>query len=294
MKPDDDDDFTLGSFTQLVLRRKWLVGCLTVICGTGAGLLAFTTKPYYRADVVVTEVRDRGAGSLGALASQLGGLASIAGVNLAPGGAGSEAQESAAVLESHRVAEEFIKRNRLMPVLLHKSSKPPTLWLAAKELTENVLTIRKDQRKGITTVSMQWTDPIVAAQWANAYVALTNELLRTRALDESNRNIAYLSGQLAKTDSVDLRKVMYSLIENETKTLMVANGRREYAFTVVDPAIAPELKVGPHRLLNTALGIMLGFVLGAAIAFALDGVAAIRETARKVNAPGLRGRQLIV
>jgi capsular polysaccharide biosynthesis protein len=126
----------------------------------------------------------------------------------------------------------------------------------------------------------------VAAQWANSYVALTNELLRTHALDESNRNIAYLNGQLAKTDSVDLRKVMYSLIENETKTLMVANGRMEYAFTVVDPATTPELKVGPHRLLNTLVGIMLGFVLGTVSAFALDRVAAIRETVRKVNAPG--------
>jgi uncharacterized protein involved in exopolysaccharide biosynthesis len=133
---------------------------------------------------------------------------------------------------------------------------------------------------------MQWTDPAVAAKWANAYVALTNELIRARALEESNRNIAYLNAQLAKTDSFDLRKVMYTLIENETKTLMVANGRTEYAYEVVDPAIAPELKLGPHRLLNTLLGIMLGFGLGVAAAFVLNRIHQIREGVRKVNAPG--------
>jgi len=277
MKPDAEDDFTLGSLTQLVLRYKWLVASAAIIFGVGAGVWAFTTKPYYRAEVVVTEVRDHGMGTLGSLASQLGGLASIAGVNLSAGGGNSAGQESAAVLESHHVAEEFIKRNSLVPVLLRKSSKPPTVWLAVKEFTEDVLTIRKDQRKGVTTVGMQWTDPAVAARWANEYVALTNELLRKRALDESSRNIAYLNSQLAKTDSVDLRKVMYSLIENETKTLMVANGRTEYAFQVVDPAIAPELKVGPHRLLNTLLGVMLGCMFGTTLAFALDRMAALRR-----------------
>jgi len=286
MKPDDDEDFSLAAFTQSLRRRKWLVGCVTVFCGTVAGLLAFTTKPYFRADVVVTEVREHGAGSLGALASQLGGLASIAGVNLGAGNSGTPAQESAAVMESHYLAEEFIKRNGLIPVLLKKSSKPPTLWLAAKELIENVLTIHKDPRKGTTTVGMQWTDPELAAKWANAYVALTNELLRTRALEESNRNIVYLNQELAKTDSVDLRRVMYSLIESETKNLMIANGRVEYAFTVVDPAVPPELKLGPHRLLNTLVGIMLGFALGVAIAWALNRAAAMRDTVHKVNALG--------
>jgi len=288
MKPDDDDEFNFAHVVQLVTRNKLLIISLTLIFGVLAGVLAFTTKPYFRAEVAVTEVREHGTGSLGALASQLGGLASIAGVNFGAGGGGGStpSQESAAVLESHRVAEEFIRRNDLIPVLLPKSSRPPTVWLAVKQFTQNVITIHKDPRKGVTTVSMQWTDPAIAAKWANAYVALTNELIRARALDESNRNITYLNAQLAKTDSVDLRKVMYTLIENETKTLMIANGRTEYAFEVVDPAIAPELKLGPHRLLNTLIGTMLGFILGAAAAFTRDRIARIRESVRKVNAPG--------
>lgn len=270
MTPDSDDDFNLGALSKLVSRYRWLVGAFTVIAGVFAGVQAFTTPSYFRAEAVVTDVRDHGMGNLGSLANQLGGLASIAGVSLGAGGGSTPGQEFAAVLESHHVAEEFIRRNGLIPVLLKHSSRPPTVWLAVKELNERVLSIRKDQRKGITTVGMQWTDPKVAAQWANAYVALANELIRARALEESSRNIAYLNAQLAKYDSVDLRKVMYSLIENETKQLMVANGRTEYAFQVVDPAVPPEIKAGPHRLLNTLIGILVGAFLGVVLAYIVD------------------------
>ena len=55
-------------------------------------------------------------------------------------------------------------------------------------------------------------------------------------MTDSSRNIQYLKDQIAKTDVVQLQGVMYSLVEAEMKTLMLANARSEYAFTVVDPA----------------------------------------------------------
>jgi hypothetical protein len=63
---------------------------------------------------------------------------------------------------------------------------------------------------------------------------------------------------------------MYSLIENETKNLMVANGRIEYAFAIVDQAVPPEIKAGPHRLINTLVGLIVGFGAGAVMAAGLD------------------------
>jgi uncharacterized protein involved in exopolysaccharide biosynthesis len=279
LKPEVDDGPDLVAISRLLLRYRWLVVCATLLGGGIAGFLAFTAKPYFQAEVLVTDVREHGLGDLGSLASQLGGLASLAGVSFGQGN-GTPGQQSAAMLESHYLAEEFITRYDLIPVLLEKSSKPRTLWLAVKYFTTGVITIRKDQRKGITTVGIQWTDPAVAARWANEYVALANEILRKRALDEATRNIAYLNQQLARTDSVDLRRAMYNLIENETKSLMVANGRVDYAFEVVDPAVAPELKAGPHRLLNTLLGLIGGFALGAALAFVAARLRGLRREIR--------------
>ena len=79
-----------------------------------------------------------------------------------------------------------------------------------------------------------------------------------------------LNEQLARTTDVELRKVMYNLIENQTKTLMLANGRTEYAFEVVDAAIPPELKNRPHRTLMVLVGLAVGLTLGVAAAVIRD------------------------
>ena len=275
---EDDDAIDLAVVWPMIWRYKILIALACLVFGAAAVAVALTSTAVYRAEVIVTEVHDRGLGGAGSLATQLGGLASLAGVNLSAGGSGS--QEAQAVLVSHRLVEEFIKRNGLLPVLL-QGAKQPTLWFAVRRFQDSVVAVRSDQRKGTTIVAVEWTDPTTAARWANAFVALANELVRTRALSESTRNIAYINEQLAKTNEIELRKVMYSIIESETKTLMLANGRAEYAFEVVDPAVPPEIRARPQRTLIVLVGLLLGLFVGIVTTFILDRI-------RRPGAPGGR------
>ena len=277
-----EEEFDLAALFRLWWQYRGLVALISAGGAILFGILAFTAKPIFRAEVVVAEARDRGTGGLSSLTNQLGGLATLAGLSL--GGNLSGNQENAAVLESRHLAEEFIKRNGLLPQLQRASGKD-SLWLAVVKFKKGMLTIRKDLRKGVTTVSIDWTDPATAAQWANAYVALANQLIRTRAIDDATRNIAYLNDQIAKTNVVELRKVLYSLVEGETKTLMVANGRTEYAFEVVDPAVTPERKVAPHRLTMTLVGFAVGFAVATVAAFIVDRVRRHRRGVAGVALP---------
>jgi uncharacterized protein involved in exopolysaccharide biosynthesis len=261
----DGEDLDLAVLSRLLWRKRRLMAVGSLIGALLFGIWAFTAQPWFRAQVVVTPTRERNTGGVGALATELGGLASLAGVDIAPGAMGN-LQTSAAILESRYLAEEFIKRNGLLAEMQRESGRNLTLWRATDGFKKGVLTIVKDQRKGVTTVTINWSDPATTARWANEYVALANELIRNRAVQDATHNIAYLNEQLAKTTDVELRKVMYNLIENETKTLMLANGRPEYAFQVVDPAVAPELKAGPHRLILTMVGFTIGFGIAAVIA----------------------------
>jgi uncharacterized protein involved in exopolysaccharide biosynthesis len=66
---------------------------------------------------------------------------------------------------------------------------------------------------------------------------------------------------------IELQRVMYNLIETETKKLMLANGKPEYTFIVVDPAVAGELPIRPKRTQIFIEAVGLGF--GLAFAWAL-------------------------
>jgi uncharacterized protein involved in exopolysaccharide biosynthesis len=288
---DTSEDLDLAVLSRLLWRRRRLMAIGSLMGALLFGIWAFTAQPWFRAQVVVTPARERNTSGGSALASELGGLASLAGVDITPGAMGNM-QTSAAVLDSRYLAEEFIRRNGLLPELQRASSRNKTLWWATDYFKKGVLTIVKDQRKGVTTVTFDWSDPATTARWANGYVALANELIRNHAIQDATRNIAYLNEQIAKTSDVDLRKVMYNLIESETRTLMLAKGRPEYAFQVVDPAVTPEFKAGPHRLTLTLIGLTVGFSFAAVIALIAErggrhrrGVSQAAGVGRSVTAP---------
>jgi uncharacterized protein involved in exopolysaccharide biosynthesis len=255
-----DDDIDFLALCRIGWRQKYVIVAVVLLSAAVATAYALTAQHIYRGEAVIAEVRDRNAGAVAGLAGQLGGLASLAGVNIATGGvAGPEAQ---AILRSRQLAEQFVKRNSLIGELLRDNQNSGALWVAVESFRNNVLRIRDDKRAGTVTVSVDWTDPAKAARWANDYVSMANEVLRQRALDDASRNIKYLREQAAGTNVVELQGVMYRLIESETKTLMLANSRADYAFTVVDPAVVPEQRVKPRRRLIVLGGVSLGFLVG--------------------------------
>lgn len=277
-----DEEMDVIGLLALLWRRRVVVSVACLLCGLAAAAIALTSPIYYRAEAVVAEAQNRDMSAGGGLESQLSGLAGLAGINL-PSRA-SLSQQDAAILESRHLVEEFISRNDILPLLSRRSKKPPTLWLAVKQFKEGVVSVRADLRRGVTNVGVEWTDPVTAARWANGYVALANEIIRRRALDESNRNIVYLTNQLARTNDVELRRVIYNIIESETKTLMLANGRPEYAFTVIDPAVPPEVRDRPHRTLIVLVGLAFGLAIGFAASLVLEQIERSQQRRRRPSA----------
>jgi uncharacterized protein involved in exopolysaccharide biosynthesis len=263
---DDSGDIDFAGIWRLIRDAKYLVlGCTIVVGGIALGI-GFATKPVFRAETVIIAARNGGLG--GQMGGQLGGLAniaSLAGVNLDSGS--SADREAKAVLQSRSIVQEFISKNNLIDVLIPHSSKPATMWLAVKEFKEGVLNIREDKHTGVVTIDIDWEDPKVAAKWANGFVALSNERLRARAIDEATRNIAFLNAQIPQTSVVEVQRAIYNLIESETKTLMLANVRMEFAFTVIDQAVPPERKYKPHRSIYLVSGLFLGFGIGVLAAY---------------------------
>jgi len=183
-------------------------------------------------------------------------------------------------LESRSFTKEFITERNLIPVLFHeiwdaKSSKwlvddlqgIPSLEDAYWRFLLNVRGIYRDSKSGLLTVSIEWTEPELAAEWANELVAAVNEKIRQRAIFEAEKNIEFLNRELGKTSIVELEQAIYGLLANEIKTIMLANIQEQYAFRVIDPAAAPDIDdpVRPNKVVIVFFGGMFGVVLGCAL-----------------------------
>lgn len=269
-----DEKLDLVAMIRLLREYRWTVLITTVIFAIASITYAMLATPIYRAEVTVTVVKDKDQGLGEGLGSAMGDIANLAGVNL-----GDNADEEAmkAVLASKHLIQVFIERYDLLSMLRGRAPKAPTLWKGVLHFHDDLLSIKDDQRKGVTLIAISWTEPTVAARWANDFVALANELIRSKALKDSQRNVEYLTEQAGKATSIGVQQALYALLEQETRKMMLANERIEYAFSVADPAVAPEIRSSPKRTLIVIGGTGFGLFLGFSIAFVRARLAAARR-----------------
>jgi uncharacterized protein involved in exopolysaccharide biosynthesis len=234
------------------LRLDWrLVTLVMVICLAGAIGAGVIMPRTYRAEVVIAPVVEDGPGAaLSGLTSQLGGLASLAGVSL--GGSGDTAA-TIAVLDSNALLAEFIEAHDLLPVLFAsdwdertgdwRATSPedePTLNDGVALLDGDVRNVFEDKETGLVTLSVEWRDRQQAADWADALVSLANEKIRQRAIADARRNVEYLQQESRKSDVVSVQAVLNRLMDSDIQRIALANANPEYAFKVIDPARAPD------------------------------------------------------
>jgi uncharacterized protein involved in exopolysaccharide biosynthesis len=235
--------------------------------------------PIYRAQVVMAPVSvEKAGGGLASLASQFGGLAALAGVNLST--TQDDTAQSLAVLKSRAFTEAFVDRHQLLPILyadlwdpktktwnVDEPEETPTLYKAYDFFDKSIRVITQDPETGLVTLTIDWSDPRQATEWANALVNEVNADVRQRAVQQSNKSIDFLRSQLQSTNEVELRTAVFSLMEAEMKNAMLASVKTEYAFEVIDPAVVPEKRVWPNRWLLAVFGLAAGALLGVLFVF---------------------------
>lgn len=272
---DRTDEVRLVDLWRIVFARRWLIIGITVLMGAIATIVAFVMTPVYRSFTQVAVITgDQGPGALGAL-GQLSGLAALAGINIS---GGNTSAQSLATLKSRVFTDAFIRKHGLMPILFEPLWDPvrkawnvsdpddvPTAWKAYDRF-DSLRQIDEDAQTGLVTVTVDWSDAQLAAQWANELIDEVNETLRQRAVLESKRNLAFLESQLASNSEVGVRTALFGLIETEMKNAMFANARKDYAFKVIEPAYPAEKRYRPNRILMMLLGLTFGLVVGVVIA----------------------------
>ncbi len=256
----------LAGFFGLLWRHKWLVLAIVFLTTALATAAAVLMTPVYRVEVVLMPASKGDSGdALSMLGGQFAGVASLAGINV--GGQGSDTEEAIGILKSRDFTRRFIQDQGLMDVLYAGrpggDAEAPTLNDGVRFFNKEVREVVRDKATGMVTLSVEWTDPALAADWANGLTSRVNAEMRQRAIDEARQSMEYLNAELRKTSIAEVQGAIYRLLENQIKTIMLANVREQYSFEVIDPAVAPDEDdfVRPNRPILVVLGFVLGLIL---------------------------------
>lgn len=291
----EDDEIDLAELWYAIWSGKLLIIAISGLFAISSIIYAINQPNIYKATTLLAPASEQGgAGGLAKMAGQFGGLASLAGINL--GGGGTDKTGLALeVLKSRVFLESFINKHQLLvPLMAAKSwdvnsntliindeiynettnkwlrevkapKKPePSSWEAYKAFKE-ILTITSDKETGMITLAIEHYSPEIATQWLLWLVSDINEAMRDQDKAEAQRSIDYLTTKLQETQLADMQTVFYQLIEQQTKTIMLAEVSLEYVLKTIDPANAPEEKAKPKRALIVVLGTMLGGILSVLI-----------------------------
>lgn len=289
-----DDEIDLRELFRVLWAGKWLISGITFVAAVISLVVALMLPNIYRAEALLAPNQNEGAGGLGALAAQYGGLASLAGIDLGAGKTDKTAL-GLEVLKSRKFVSDFVRRHDLLVPLIAAEgwdaatgelkidpddydvdkkkwvrtvSAPkktiPSVQEAYEEFTD-IFSVSQDKKSGFVTVAVEHYSPTVAKQWVDWLVEDINSEIMSQDVEEAEQAIEYLNKQIASTSLAELQNVFFRLIEEQTKTVMLAKISNEYLLKTLDPAVVPEKKDKPKRALIAVLGTLLGGFLGVVI-----------------------------
>jgi len=291
----EDDEIDLAELWHAIWSGKLLIIAITALFAISSVIYAINQPNIYQATTLLAPASEQGGASgLSKMAGQFGGLASLAGINL--GGGGTDKTGLALeILKSRLFLENFIDKHQLLVPLMAANNwdansntliiddeiyntktetwlrevkapkKPePSSWEAFQAFKE-ILSLNTDKESGMVTAAIEYYSPEIATQWLLWLVNDINSTMREQDKVEAQNSIDYLSKKLQETQLADMQTVFYQLIEEQTKTIMLAEVSKEYVLKTIDPANAPEEKAKPKRALIVVLGTMLGGMLSVLI-----------------------------
>ena len=269
------DAVSVAAFLSAIFARKWIVLGLTLAGSVSALAASYLISPVYRSTVLMMPAEDPDSLAASTVARRFGSLASFAGIDL--GATSASVDEAVASLRSEGFIASFVERNDLMKVLFSDRYDPerqvfrpgllrkaPTLGDAHRKMLEDVLRIERPRDSTVIAMHVEWTDPVLARDWANALVRDLNHRLRQQGQDEARKSLEFLHRELAETSLEDVRRGIYQLMATQLNKEMLTSVREDYAFRVIDEARASHESdhVWPARGLFALLGAVLGMAVG--------------------------------
>lgn len=180
-----ESDFSLFAILIALAKRKKLVIGLPLVVTCTAALISLVLPNIYSASTTLLPPQ-QAQSSAGALLSQLGGAASLAGGLT---GLKNPNDLYVGMLKSRTVADKLVNRLNLKTVYKTDSNEKARKILASN----TVIGAGKD---GIINISVEDKDPKLVAQLANAYVFELTELTKVLAVTEAARRRVFYERQL--------------------------------------------------------------------------------------------------
>ena len=279
-----DDEIDLRELFSVLWRGK-----ISIIVGGLLGAMlsvgyALSLPDIYTSEVVVAPKAE--GSRLSGLAGQFGGLAGLAGIDIG-GGEASKTQIALETLKSRSFFAEYMYEDVLVALMAAEGwdresgkiivdeeiydpssqkwirdaqlpfKKKPSVQEAHEVFISGHLDVAEDKKTSFVSLKVKHYSATVARDWVLSILGGIEASVRDKEVREAERSILFLKAESSENSLISLNEVFASLIEEQTKKIVLANASEEYVFEVIEPPVAAEFKSEPNRPLICILGTLL-------------------------------------
>jgi len=300
-----EDEIDLSAAIAAIWRHRLAIAVCALLFALCGFLLDKFLPVQYEATLIALPVSEKENSLLRGLGAEVGGIASIASLNLDTGA--NRSTLTLVRLQSQDFLSHFIDRHNLTEILLaaKKWDNEKMAWvindkiydsekkiwkkkfiyskefMAYKKL-RSMISTNLDPKKNTLSISLKTRSPVASHDWLIDLVKEINESIRSADVEDSNKKIQYLNKQLESINVSEIRQSIFKLLENEQKRKMLASTSAEYAVKTIDPPSMPE---EPTFLRRKAIFTASGAALGALIALILIYADGIYRKFKKTSSP---------
>lgn len=206
----------------------------------------------------------------GSIAQKLGGLMGLGGGGFESGS--NEPRYNKAIMGTHRFHLWMIKKYNLRDSVQYLAPK-----VDAKLLTDDDVAgifggafELELGDSGFASLKTKTYSPTYSAKLAVIVVDAINAYAAQTAIDRAKSEIAIFNTKLETVTYLETRQMLFSLVSERTKTIMLAEAQPEYAFQIMDLPESPSPPLSKKRLFTVGFSIMIGCLVGGVIAVFLE------------------------
>jgi uncharacterized protein involved in exopolysaccharide biosynthesis len=190
---------------------------------------------------------------------------------------GNSPGEIIKLLESRSLAEEVIKKRKLLPVFFDKKKTSffffqgpePTTWDGIRFIDNN-LNIEYDKATATLEISFDFKDPKIAVDVVNEYIESLNGRLKADTVLRAQNVKKSLERHLENVEDVFLREKIYKMIISQIEDIALAESNKYINLKVLDPPKVPDKKIKPKRKLIVGITFLASILLSIFIILFLE------------------------
>ena len=287
-----EDEIDLAVLIGALWQGKWIIMGFTSVASILVVIYSLSLPNIYSGQALLVPVSSKD--SVSGAAQNLGGLASLAGISLSDSSDNSvvatEKLQSLSFFEGKILTQ--INISDLMAVeswnpnnnsityddaiyddktkswtreVVFPQTPKPSAQESYKAFLEH-LSVVKDLKTNIVTITISHQSPYVAKQWADLVVTEINTFYREKDRSEAEFAVNYLNDQIAQTRLSEVKMVIAEVLAQQIQKLTLIEANDNYVFDYIDPPAVMEKKSAPRRAIICIIGALLGGFIGALVA----------------------------